>query len=315
MPPTITCSACGTVLGVPKKGMPKDGLSCNWCGYVNLPPAAAEEPKPEPVRAPAPATVAQVAEPARAPTPKATAHQWADDEDDNGLPYVIPKSEIRERKCQGCGKEIDIRTVVCVHCGYDASTKQKAERTFTPIDREWEAGWPFEMRMAIFGACLLLDVGSVVLSLIVEGSLPTTVCGLIFAIGLQAFVLGTYDRVRIRRNKKGQAEIIVTWRACFIPLAPKKVNWQTHEGVAFGHYDAIGITDWIIAFVLLFFFLLPAILFWIYVIRSDRFFAALARDRGYPETYLYRGMSETKAKEIAQTATDATGLPLNNPIS
>ncbi|HKA08063.1 MAG TPA: hypothetical protein VKD71_12450, partial [Gemmataceae bacterium] len=60
--------------------------------------------------------------------------------------------------------------------------------------------------------------------------------------------------------------------------------------------------------------LLPAILFWIYVIRSDRFYAALARDRGYPDIYLYRGMSEAQAKEIAQTATDATGLPLTTPL-
>jgi len=313
MPATITCSACGTVLGIPKKGMPKDGLSCNWCGYVNLPPAA-DEPKPEPIRSPVPSAAVQATERASIPPPKATPRAWADDEEDNGLPYVIPKGEIRERKCESCGKGGEITSVVCVHCGYDSSTRQKAERTYTPIDREWEAGWSFELRFGIFLGCLALDAGSVVLGLLIEGALPTTVCGLIFAIALQAFVLGTYDRVRIRRNKKGQAEIIVTWRGCFIPLAPKKLNWQEHEGVAFGHYDAIGSSDWIILLFLLP-MILPAILFWVYVIRSDRFFAALARDRGYPATYLYRGMSETKAKEIAKTASDATGLPLNNPIS
>ena len=283
------------------------------CGYVNL-PAPAEEPKPEPIRAAAPSPVAPATEPATAPIRKAAPHAWADDEDDNGMPYVIPKSEIREKRCPGCGKEIDINTVVCVHCGYDSATKKKAERTFSPIDREWEAGWSFQTRMAIFLGCQALNASSVMLGLLVEGSLTTNVCGLIFAVALQAFVLGTYDRVRVRRNKKGQAEVIVTWRCCFIPQPPNKLNWKEHEGIAFGHYDAIGTSDWIILLFLLP-MILPAILFWIYVIRSDRFYAALARDRGYPATYLYRGMKEKQAKEIAQIASDATGLPLNNPIS
>jgi len=308
---TITCTACGTVLGVPKAGMPKDGLSCNWCGYVNL-PAANPVAGSAPVSATVPVT-SPVAEIEPVPVLKAAPHRWADDEDDNGMPYAIPRSEIREKRCQECGKEIDINSVVCVHCGYDAAAKTKAERTFEPIDREWEAGWPFQVRLAIFLGCQALNAGTAILSLVADGSLPTTVFGMVFALVLQAFVLGTYDRVRIRRNKKGQAEITVTWRACFIPQPAKKLNWKEHEGIAFGHYDAIGTSDWVILFILLP-MILPAILFWIYVIRSDRFFAAMTRDRGYPETYLYRGMNEKQAKEIAQTATDATGLPLTTPL-
>jgi hypothetical protein len=309
---TITCAACGTVLGVPKAGMPKDGLSCNWCGYVNL-PTANPEPNPAPVSAPVPVT-SPVAESEPTPVRKAAPHRWADDEDDNGMPYAVPRGEIREKRCQACGKEIDINSVVCVHCGFDAATRKKAERTFEPIDREWETGWSFQVRMALFLVCQALNAITVMVSFAADGSLPTTVFGMVFAVVLQAFVLGTYERLRIRRNKKGQAEITVTWRVCFIPQPPKKLNWREHEGIAFGHYSAVGTTDWIIAFVLIFFFLLPAILFWIYVIRSDRFFAALTRDRGFPETYLYRGMNEKQAKEIAQTATDATGLPLVTPL-
>ena len=291
--------------------MPKDGLSCNWCGYVNL-PAANPEPVPAPVTAPVPVT-APAAESEPTPVRKAAPHRWADDEDDNGMPYAIPRGEIREKRCQACGKAIDINSVVCVHCGYDAAAKKKAERTFEPIDREWEAGWPFQVRLTLFLACQVLNAGTVMLSLVADGSLPTTLFGMVFAVALQAFVLGTYDRVRIRRNKKGQAEITITWRVCFIPQPAKKLNWKEHEGIAFGHYDAVGTSDWIILFILLP-MILPAILFWIYVIRSDRYFAALARDRGYPETYLYRGMNEKQAKEIAQIATDATGLPLTTPL-
>src|SRR6476619_4147773 len=105
MRPTITCSACGTVLGVPKGGMPKDGLSCIWCGYVNLstadlPPSA----KPTPHPAPEPVPAAAAAE-TPAPVRKAMPHRWADDEDDDGQPYDLPPDAVKKRKCEGCGKD------------------------------------------------------------------------------------------------------------------------------------------------------------------------------------------------------------------
>jgi hypothetical protein len=152
------------------------------------------------------------------------------------------------------------------------------------------------------------------MSVIGSDGLPVTMFGIALTVAMQAFVIGTYDTLRIRRNKKGQAEITITWRVGFIPMAPRKVNWREHEGVAFGHYDPTGITDWWIFFVLLPWFIIPAIFWYFCVIRRDRFFAALTRDRGYPETYLYRGMSEAQAKDICQVATDATALPLVTPL-
>jgi hypothetical protein len=305
---TITCTACGTVLGIPKAGMPADGLSCNWCGYLNRPAA---DPKPEPAAARTSAPEAAAPRPAREVTSELA--QWSDDETDS-LPYAVPPEEIKTRRCEECTKLIDIHAVVCVHCGYDAEKKQKGERTYEPIDREWEAGWPFERRFAIFLACQAVNAATVALSLSGGGSLPGSLFGISFYIFLQAFLLGTYDKVRIRRNKKGQAEITIIWRVCFVPLAPKKLNWREFEGVAWGHYDSTGLIDWWIALVLLPFFIIPAILWWWFVIRADRFYAALARDRGYPDTYLYRGKDERQAKEIAQAATDVTGLRLVTPI-
>ncbi|MBO0698231.1 MAG: hypothetical protein J2P46_07545, partial [Zavarzinella sp.] len=276
---TITCSACGTVLGVPKAGMPADGLPCNWCGYVNLPRA---EPKPEPAAHPA-ATEA-------APTPSVAATRavdpelgpWSDDESDS-LPYRIPPEDVKTRPCGECGKSIDIHAVVCVHCGFDAETKRKAERTYQPIDREWEAGWPFRRRLTVFLIFQVLNAGSLAAFVADEGSLPTSISGVLFAIFLQAFVLGTYDKVRIRRNKKGQTEIAIIWRICFIPLAPKKVNWREREGVAWGHYDSTSAVDWFFLILLLLSCFPLAVLFWWFVVRADRFYAALARDRGYPD--------------------------------
>jgi hypothetical protein len=299
------------VLGVPKSGIPKDGLSCNWCGYVNLPP----EPEAKPVAAAA--TSKQKVAEAPAPTNpkvKAPPHKWADDVDDNGEPYELPPEEVKTRPCANCKKDIDIIAVVCVHCGYDSESQQKVERTFQPIDLEWESGWRFSTRIAILLAMQVMNGMTLVFGLAVGGTLPCSLGAMAFYLFLQAFLLGTYESVRIRRNRRGQAEITITWRVAFIPQPAKKINWKEHEGVAVGHYDAGSIVDWIVCLLLLPYFIIPAILWWYYMIKCDRFYAALCRDRGYPETYLYRGLNEKQAKDIAQIATDATGLPLTTPL-
>jgi hypothetical protein len=309
---TITCTACGSVLGVPKDGVPAGGLSCNWCGCVNLQATApAPAPAPAPTAKPAPEPVTAAGTPAE---PAPVRHRWADDDDDNGQPYAPVTDEVKTRKCEACGKDIDLLAVVCVHCGFDAQAKKKIERTFAPVDRTWVSGWPLERRMTLFVAFQVMNVITLVISVAGDGSLPTSLVGVIFAVAVQAFVIGTFDTLRVRRNKKGQAVITIMWRVGFFPMEAKKVPWKEHEGVAFGHYDPTGLSDWWIFFVLFPWGIVPAILWWYYMMRPDHFFAALARDRGFPETYLYRGKSEPQAKEICQVVTDVTALPLVTKI-
>src|SRR5262245_5673513 len=102
---TISCAACGTVLGVPKAGMPRAGLPCNWCGYVNLPSMEATTAAPPPVTRPVTVPASTAPAPTE-PTPKdkPAPHRWADDADDNGQPYALPPDEVKKRKCEGCGK-------------------------------------------------------------------------------------------------------------------------------------------------------------------------------------------------------------------
>jgi len=314
---TLTCTACSTVLGIPKAGMPKDGLPCNWCGYVNQLASEAEAPARPGTTEPAARAKEKHQPDAQAresPTAKPAPHRWADDEDDNGQPYTLPHEEAKTRPCAECGKQIDVKAVVCVHCGFDETAGKKIGRTFQQIDFEWESGLKRSWRNRIFIVFQVLNVLSLIASLATLGSLPTSIFGVVFSVALQAFVLGTYETGRIRRNKKGQTEITSTWRVCFIPRQTKKVNWRENEGVAFGHYDSTSVFDWAMALFLLPFFLFPAILWWWYIIKPDRYFAALTRDHEYPEIYLYRGMSEARAKEVVQIATDATGLRLVTPI-
>jgi hypothetical protein len=306
MPPTITCTSCGTVLGIPKAGMPKDGMSCNWCGYVNTP-----APTPVAVAAPKREAVTTPAEPL---APAAEPYKWGDGGDDDGEPYSLPPEEIKTRPCTSCGRPIDRSAVVCVHCGYHAEAKQKVERTFHPIDREWESGWPLKRRLAVLIVFQVLNVATIAFGVAVGGTVSGSISATAFYVVLQAFLVGTYDSVRIRRNQKGKAEITITWRVCFVPMAPKKVKWRDHEGIAVGLYHDGSVFDWVIFFDLFFFGIVPAILWWYYVMRADHVYAALCRDRGYPETYLYRGVNQEQAKEIAQVATDATSLPLTTPL-
>ena len=147
-------------------------------------------------------------------------------------------------------------------------------------------------------SCLFQTLNCVVSdrSLSSDGSLPASILTIFFYIVLQAFICGTYESVRIRRNKKGQAEITTTWRIGFVAQPPKKVNWRDREGVGFGHYDATSLFDWVMVVVFLPFGIIGAILWWYYVIRADRFFAALTRDHEYPETYFIAAWTKLRRK-------------------
>lgn len=309
MQSTVTCRSCGTVLGVPKGGAPAEGVTCNWCGAANQidpPKPAAANVLPPVLPLPAPANL----KPAKL---KAPAHKWADDEDDDGQPYDIPAEEITTKACAACGKEIAIAAVICVHCGHDHRGGKKAARTFSPIDKTWEQGWPFQRRLTLFLIFQALNAVSLVISLTVSDSAPVSLAGAAMMVALQAFVLGTYPSVRVRRNKKGQAEMTSTWRICLIRTAPQKIDWRRHEGVSVGNYDATSIIDLWMLFVLLP-TCLGVIAWWWFVIRPPRVFAALTLQSGALETYLYRGLRDDVAKDIAQTVTDATGLRLETPL-
>lgn len=307
---TLTCR-CGTVLGIPSTGIPKDGLTCNWCGHQvteeQRPTSPLSQQRQESELKPS------TSQP-KATTSKAPPRPWADDDDDDGTPYTIPQSEITTKKCLQCQKEIAIEAVLCHHCGHDERKREQAKRTYSPIDREWEQGWSLERRLFVFGPLLVINLITMCIGIFWLDEASVAIVGTLFSSSLQAFVLGTYPRLRIRRNKKGQADITTTWRCCFIPLPTQKVDWKRHEGVSVGVYDSTGISDWWIFFTLLSLLIIPALLWWWYAIHADRFFTALTRQNGAPETILYRGLREDQAKEIAQTLTDATGLALYTPL-
>jgi hypothetical protein len=232
--------------------------------------------------------------------------------------------------CPECGKPLPDDAPTCGHCNWVRAAGRVLPKTYVPFDRTWEAGWPLSWRFAAFLACQVLNVVTALLILRERGSLPTTAGGWVMMTALQAFVLGTFDRLSLTRTAKGKVTLTKTWRACFVSLTPKVIRWREHEGVVVRHSD-VGIFDWVICLSLLmggvgpclFYltidhlyaiqFLLSGVvlgaIFWWFAIRPGRVTVALTQNLGDPVSILYAGTDVDRATEIAEAVRDATGLP------
>jgi hypothetical protein len=200
-------------------------------------------------------------------------------------------------------------SAVCEACGFNLQTGKKPRKAYEPVERSWEAGLPFPRRVTLFLTC---QAAVVLVALLVAWwtGLPALflVPWLLFT-GLLAFVLGTYDRVDLSRNKRGKVFLSKTWRICFQSLAPTSIRVVEYEGVVTGVYHELDIFDWIVFLTLFTCGVLPG-LWWLFFIMSrDTYFVALARDHGYPETMLYRGWSKEHMEDLAKTLRETAELP------
>jgi hypothetical protein len=125
---------------------------------------------------------------------------------------------------------------------------------------------------------------------------------------LTAFLLGTFDRLVLARDKRGQVELTKQWLVCFIPQAPQRIDPREHEGIVTGQGHDAGFYEWFILFTLIPFGLLPAVVWWYVAIHRDTFQVALSRDHGYPATLVYSGGNQVQMEEIATALANATHL-------
>lgn len=229
--------------------------------------------------------------------------------EDDGKAYQVT-GDIKKKKCPECEKRIDYRTRVCNHCGYNFETKEKSVRDYTPIIREWETGWPMKRRVIVFAVAQVVNLAILIMSALSEQLCVGVTLLLIMAV-LQAFLLGTFDTLKIIRNNKGKVTITRAWRICFMSKPPEKVKWNDSEGVVLVQGREMDLVNWVMCLILLGYGIVPGVLFWWYVIKPDQFHVALSMAHGYPETTLFRGTSEIQAREILQVVMDATGLKDN----
>jgi hypothetical protein len=316
----IVCKACGESLRVPR-GHDGPHIRCPACGAIcevprEAPSWAVTAGKRPPAPAPVDAKETDTYDDAdvqpwsiTASPSHAAPQQPTNDEEDDDSPYAVPPDPNEKTPCPKCRASIAIDATICAHCGYDQQTGEIHEREYEPVDLQWETGLPFRIRMGIFAAVGSTAVLATLVVGIAQGEWLTYIITLLIGMVLQAYALGTYSRLNLTRTNRGRVRMMLTWRVGFIPLRTIEVRWREYEGVTARQSGEADFWDLIIFLFLLPWGLIPAIIFWIFMIQPGQFDVALTQGHGYPARILYRGPNQSVAQEIAAKIREYTSLP------
>jgi hypothetical protein len=308
----MRCPECGVMCDVPppeaQKSSPKRPAQRQAPpkSEIRNPKSEIQAEKPKPSVAEQDLPIPLAPEPPPAPPLPPLEEDIGTDEDD-GKPYRVagPKG----RKCPDCSAFMRPEERQCPRCGFDLATGKKPAKSFTPVERVWEAGWSLRKRRNFFvlGLLLVTPIGFVIAY---ETEAWSGYIGsLVFFAGMTAFLLGTYARIDLARNKRGKITMTKTWRILFVQRPPIEFDVREFEGVRTGLARDVHMLDWLIAGMLLPAGLFPGILWWYFFIQVDSHYVALLKEHGYPSDVLYQGISETVAKDMATTLRDVAGLP------
>jgi hypothetical protein len=229
-------------------------------------------------------------------------------EEDDLNPYTVT-GDAPTKPCPECDRRVPVRDEVCNRCGYNFATRERAKRTYEPVHLEWEEGWPFERRVMIFVGAQVLNFISLA-ALMISGQGTTSFILVVMTFFLQAFLLGTYQKLSLDRTTKGKITLNSRWRVAFLAQPSKPARWKEHESLIIVRSNEFNPIDVCFALILLLYCVIPGVLFWWFVIHSDKFTITLCKDHGFPETPIFRTLSEERAKEIMQTVSDVTTLPI-----
>jgi DNA-directed RNA polymerase subunit M/transcription elongation factor TFIIS len=233
-----------------------------------------------------------------------------EDEEDNGNPYTVTGAD--ERRCPECTKVMAADAIVCVACGYHLKKRRKIAKTYDPIDRQWETNYPLGVRLILFGLIAISTLVSGILGVVVAAGLPAFGFFLtwLYFNGTIAFLLGTFDRIRITRDRRGRVQLTKSWRLCFVPARETVLDVQGYGGITAGSYSEVSVWEWMIFLQLLIMLIIPGGIWWYLVIHKLIWRVALTQDHGYSAYLVYQGRSEVQMKEISHTLAAATGLTL-----
>lgn len=226
--------------------------------------------------------------------------------EDDGNPYTLRGRPIP--RCPECDSRLpDDDAARCEQCGWDRAAGKRIPKTYSRIDRHWESGWSLQARAIAFAGCMAINIVTVIISLAFRNDPPVTIFGFFVAVGLQVFLIGTFDRLELTRTTKGKVTLVQQWRVAFWPLPPKTIRWREHEEIRVLHAEPS--TFEYIMLLALIPTIIPAILWAWFVIRPGHAKTALCKDLGDPVTPLYLGTNMDRADEIAKDVSEATGLP------
>lgn len=249
---------------------------------VPAPDAKAAPPLAIPVSAP------PMAIPVAAPAAGPQAPLLAGTEEDDGLPYTVPADPV------------------------DPGTLKPAEprKPSPPLARSWQVGWPLNSRAKLFALLVFIDLVALPFSTRMVGSGLGMLSALAFTIALQAFLVGTFDRIDLVRTGKEKIRLTRSWRIAFMTApAVAPIRWGEFEGLSIRNAHEPRIEDWVVCLILLPYGLLPGILWWWFVIQPVRWHVIMSKDHGFPDTILFRTTDVNLAEEVAATVADVTGLP------
>lgn len=281
MSATILCASCGQHVPIPA-GSGRSRVRCPSCGDLCPAPRS-------PVAAP----------------PKALLEGT---EEDDGKPYSVPGDPDEPEPCPNCQKPLTRGAIVCNHCGFNQETGTTIERVYQKVDRQWETGAGFSLRLNFFLAIQGLVLAATLVVAAASGRWFGALVSWLIGTILPAFLLGTFQRVHLTRNNKGKVRLTTTWYVCFLPLGVTDIRWREYEGVVVSLAHETDVWDWILVLFLLPWGVIPAIVWWYFIIEPDQFDVALSQDKGRPTLLLYRGRSEAMAKEIATLLRSVTRL-------
>jgi hypothetical protein len=256
-----------------------------------------------------------------------------DEDDDEVRPYAVPGTGLK--KCPHCRGDLPLDSTFCVHCGQELTSGAKAVRTFQPINRTWHEGWPPLLRLQLFIGLQVINALAAVILLATSSRPVTDLGGLVplvmtnlFQIGMQAFLVGSYDSLTVKRTARGQATLTRTRRVAFFPFPPTKLPWKQSTNVGISGADVgcfpvlmllyfvVNGVFYAIAGALFSFFLLGLAViyfavaagFWWIVLRPNRFEVNLCDVYGSTDEVAFRSQDHKEAEEVATTVADATGL-------
>jgi hypothetical protein len=311
--PRIRCPQCGVMCEVPAGGPPKKAPARPKGRSAD---AEAEEVlfEDEPAPAPKPPPRKRVEQIQTRPAPKAAPPP--DDEpypldwsaDDDGKPYYVHGID-EERPCPECHKAIPRDAVLCTSCGYNLRTRKKAVQAYEPIDRQWQGGWPFQLRLGLFIGAQCLFLPLMIFGAVRHGNIFGWFFPWFWLTAMLAFLLGTWDHIHLTRNKKGRTRLVKTWHVCFLPRPPLEVDVNAYSGVTCGTRREVGCLDMFILGSLLVSGIIPGLIWAYLVFVRDTYYVALAKDHGYPDLVLYHGSNRELMRDIAETVRDAAHIP------
>jgi hypothetical protein len=225
--------------------------------------------------------------------------------DDQAIPYRVPGDGTMT--CRECSFKLPLGSTFCVNCGLDFATKKKPKKRFQTIDREWEPRINLALRLQIFAGLQVLNL-LIILLLRENVSVVGASIALIFQGALQAFLIGSYEKIAVYRSEKGQATLTKTWRFCFIPMKPTEIDWKRSHAMGVIHTHTLGFLEWITFFYLLLLFVVPGIVFYFLVIHPMRFQIVLCDIYGSVDEVIFRTTNEDQPDEICEVVSTATGL-------